>query len=324
MAKAATIREPNLPWLDSREDRFFRALTIVMVILFLVMGIVMSLQTLPELVQKNLVDVSPRLAQLILEKQKVEPPPKPEAPIPEKEKPPEKKKEEPKKEEKKPEPKKEAKKESAREVAEKSGLIALSDELEDLRESFDLDDVSDLPQQTSGSQAADLTTVASTSALLSAGAGKSSGGIQTDTLNRNLKTSELAQRKTTSVESKIDTGNTTLAKVDTKQKKNGSGQGQSAGKRTADEIERVFQKEKGAIYRIYQRALRTNPSLQGKVVVELTISPNGKVTSVNIVSSELDDPELERKLALRIKRFKFSNTNVDEIVVSYPIDFLPS
>ena len=34
MAKAATIREPNLPWLDSREDRFFRALTIVMVILF--------------------------------------------------------------------------------------------------------------------------------------------------------------------------------------------------------------------------------------------------------------------------------------------------
>ena len=79
MAKAATIREPNLPWLDSREDRFFRALTIVMVILFLVMGIVMSLQTLPELVQKNLVDVSPRLAQLILEKQKVEPPPKPEA-----------------------------------------------------------------------------------------------------------------------------------------------------------------------------------------------------------------------------------------------------
>ena len=75
------MREPNMPWLDSREDRFFRALTIVMVILFLGVGIVMSLQTLPELVQKNLVDVSPRLAQLILEKQKVEPPPKPEAHI---------------------------------------------------------------------------------------------------------------------------------------------------------------------------------------------------------------------------------------------------
>ena len=326
MAKAAPIREPNMPWLESSEDRFFRVLTIIMLVLFLGIGIFMSLQNLPELVQKNLVDVSPRLAQLILEKQKVEPPPKPEAPLPEKEEPLEKKEEVKKEPEKKKEEKKEVKKETAREVAEKSGLIALSDELEDLRESFDLDDVSDLPQQTSGDTAADLTAVASTSALLSAGAGKSSGGIQTDTLNRNLKTSELAQRKTTSVESTIDTSNQTLAKVDTQQKQtSGSGgSGNAAGKRTADEIERVFQKEKGAIFSIYNRALRKDPSLQGRVVVELTIAPNGSVTSVNVVSSELGDPAVERKLALRIKRFKFRNANVAEIVVTYPIDFLPS
>jgi hypothetical protein len=64
---------------------------IVMLVLFLGAGVVLNLVKLPEIEQKNLVDVSPRLAKLILEKQKVKPPPK-------KEKPKEKKKEEPKKE----------------------------------------------------------------------------------------------------------------------------------------------------------------------------------------------------------------------------------
>jgi protein TonB len=320
MAKRATIPEPNMPWLDDREDRFFRAMSIVMLLLFIGMGIWLNTRNLPEVVQQKLVDVSPRLAKLILEKQKVKPPPKPEAPLPEKEKQPDKKKAEPKK----PEKKKEVKKESAREVAEKSGLIALSDELDDLRELIDLDDVSSLTQQTTGDQEVKLATVASTSALLSAGAAQSSGGIQTDTLNRDLKTSELAQRQTTNVQSKIDTGGDKLAKIETTQKQQNKAQGGPASKRTPDEIERVFQKNKGAIFTIYNRALRKNPSLAGQVVVELTIAPSGAVTKVDIVSSELGDKALERKLALRIKRFKFRKADVAEIVVTYPIDFLPS
>ncbi len=321
MAKRPTIREPNMPWLDDSGDRLFRRMSIVMLLLFLGMGVAMNLVNLPEIVQKSLIDVSPRLAKLILEKQQVKPPPKPEAPPPEKEKQPEKKKAEPKK----PEKKKEVKKESARDVAKKSGLIALSDELEDLRDSFDLDDVSSLTQQTTGSQETKLAAVASTSALLSAGAAQSSGGIQTDTLNRDLKTSELAQRKTTSVQSKIGTGgDNKLAKIETTQQQQNKSQGGSGARRTAEEIERIFQKNKGPIFNIYNRALRKNPSLAGKVVVELTIAPNGTVTKVDIVSSELGDPALERKLALRIKRFKFRQADVAEIVVTYPIEFLPS
>jgi periplasmic protein TonB len=323
MAKRATTTEPNLPWLDSREDRTFRWLSGVMLLLFIVAGLILNSIQLPEIEKKNLVDVSPRLAKLILEKQKVKPEPKPEAPLPEKEKQPEKKKAEPKPEKKK-EKKKEVKKESAREVAEKSGLIALADELEDLRESFDLDDVSNLNQQTTGNQETELASVASTSSLLSASAGQSSGGIQTDTLNRDLKTSELAQRQTTSVESSIGDANGQLASADSRQKQQNGAQGGKSSKRTAEEFERVFQKNKGAIFSIYQRAVRQNPALAGKVVVKLTIAPNGKVTAVDIVSSELGDEALERKLALRIKRFKFSQADVAEIIVTYPIDFLPS
>jgi TonB family protein len=197
-------------------------------------------------------------------------------------------------------------------------LIALSDELEDLREAFDLDDTLGLPQQTDGSQEVKI---AASGDLLTSGAQQSSGGIQTDTLNRNLKTSELAQRQTTSVESKIEPAGEKLAKAESTQQKS---QGQASGKRSADEIERVFQKNKGGIFSIYNRALRKNPSLEGQVVVELTIAPSGEVTRVKILSSELGDEALERKLVLKIKRFKFSNARVAEITVTYPIEFLPS
>ncbi len=315
MARAVAIPEPNLPWVDHQEDRSFRRIMIVTLLLFLGAGVVLNSIKLPEVVQKNLVDVSPRLAKLILEKQKIKPPPpKKEKPKEAKKKEPEKKKEKPK--EKKKEKKKEVNKPDAREVAKKSGLIALSDELEDLRESFALDDVLKLPQQTSGKQEVK---VATASDLLTSNAQKTSGGIKTDTLNRTIKTNELTQRQTTRVESKIESDGKKLAKASTSKSQQGTG-----AKRSEDEIERVFQQNKGGIFNIYNRALRKNPSLAGQVVVELTIAPGGQVTAVKILSSELGDEALERKLMLKIKKFKFSNSSVAEITVTYPIDFLPS
>jgi TonB family protein len=317
MASAAAISEPNLPWVDHGEDRGFRWLMVILLVLFLGGGVVTNLIELPEVVQKNLVDVSPRLAKLILEKKKVEPPPpKKEQPKQEKKKEPEKKKEEPKKPEPKKPEKKQVKKESAREVAKKSGLIAMSDELADLREAFQLDEVAALPQQTAGKEAVKIATA---SDLLSSSAKKSSGGIKTDTLNRDIGTSELTQRKTTQVESKIESDEQ-IAKASSA-KKQASGKSNT---RSADQIERVFQQNKSSIFNLYQRALRKNPMLAGQVVVELTIAPDGRVTAVEILSSELGDEDLERKLALRIKRFEFPGGNVAEIKVTYPIDFLPS
>ena len=318
MASAATAMEPNLPWADQREDRLFRLIAIVLLLLFLATGAALNLVTLPEVVQKNLVDVSPRLAKLILEKQKVKPPPKKELVKKEVEKKEVEKKEEPKKKEK---PKK---KESAREVAKKSGLIALSDELEDLREAFDLDASLGLPQQNDGSQEVKI---AASGDLLTSGAQQSSGGIQTDTLNRNLATSELAQRQTTDVESNIQPAGEKLAKASSTQKTQSQSQQAAGGKRSADEIERVFQKNKGGIFNIYNRALRKNPALSGQVVVELTIAPSGEVTRVRILSSELGDEALERKLVrtgLDVFPVVAPERQVAEITVTYPIEFLPS
>jgi TonB family protein len=94
--------------------------------------------------------------------------------------------------------------------------------------------------------------------------------------------------------------------------------------RTREEIELVFDRNKSAIYALYSRALRANPALQGKVVLEVTIAPSGEVTDCRIVSSELGDPELERKLVARVKMFRFEDRDVATMTTTKPIEFFPA
>jgi periplasmic protein TonB len=307
--------ELSLPWVEGKEDRLFRRMALALVILSLILGFIINSVILPEPKQRKLADVSPRLAQLIQEKKKLPPPPPPK---PEKKE--EKKAKEKKKEPEKPKPKQKPKPEpkpdsraAAKKRAQQSGLIALSDELSDLRESFDFSDIADLPQQKTGNQAE---TIVSTSDVLTAKATQGSGGIASNTLNRQIKGSELAQRQTTSkVESKI-ASKTQLAKA--------SSSKQRGARRSEEEIALVFQKHKGEINNIYNRELRKDPTLQGRVVFELTIAPNGTVTKCVIISSELGNDKLEKRLISKIRKFKFANKKVPVTVAPYSFDFVPS
>ncbi len=320
MKKDNYLNEPELPWVEGREDRLFKRLVIIFVLLFLALGVIINQLSVPEIEQKKLVDVAPRLAKLILEKKKTPPPPPLKKVIkkPEPKKPKDKPKPKPKPKAKKPPVKKPPapapdKRAAAKKQAQQAGLIALSDELADLRDSFDFSDIAEQPQIKTGKQAE---TTVSTSKLLTAKATQGSGGIKTPTLPGKIKNSELAQRKTTSVSSRIESKQNIQARASSKTGRN--------AKRSQEEIERVFQKNKGAIFSIYNRELRKDPSLQGKVVIELTIAPNGSVTRAVIVSSELNHKKLERRLLSKIKKFRFASKQVPAITVTYPIDFLPS
>ena len=100
--------------------------------------------------------------------------------------------------------------------------------------------------------------------------------------------------------------------------------GGAAPSRSREEIELVFDKNKGSIFALYNRALRRNPALQGKLVLQLTIAPSGAVTAVEILSSELDDEEMQRKLVQRIKMFQFEEKDVATVTTTKPIDFFPA
>jgi len=100
--------------------------------------------------------------------------------------------------------------------------------------------------------------------------------------------------------------------------------GSGKASRAIEDVRLVFERNKGSIYAIYNRALRDEPGLQGKVVLKLTIAPSGGITDLRIVSSELKLPDVEQKLLARIRTFDFGAKDVNEMVVNYPLDFLPS
>jgi protein TonB len=94
--------------------------------------------------------------------------------------------------------------------------------------------------------------------------------------------------------------------------------------RSREEIELVFDRNKGGIYSLYARATREHPELQGKLVLEFTISPSGEVTMCRVVSSELHNPELESRIVERVKAYRFEAKDVDTITTTKPIEFFPS
>jgi len=100
----------------------------------------------------------------------------------------------------------------------------------------------------------------------------------------------------------------------------------SSGKasRSLEEVRLVLERAKGSLYAIYNRALREDASLQGKVVVRFVIAPDGSITSCSLVSSELKNPELEQKLLARFRSLQFAAEDVAPLETTYPIDFLPS
>ncbi|RDH83124.1 MAG: energy transducer TonB [endosymbiont of Galathealinum brachiosum] len=313
MSRINTWDEPFLPWVQSANDRRFLKILLASVVFFTLFGIAVPFLPTSEPVKKDLKTVSPRLAKLIMEQRKLPPPiPKPVKP---KAKPKPKVKEKPKTKKplKKPVKKKLNKKQKvARKTAATSGLMSMASELNDLRDTFDLSDIEDQSLSKAGKT---KTKDFSSPAVISSTAMKSSGGIKNSQLSRSTGGGKLSSRQTAKVSSNIATGS---AKKTVKRNKSGK------VIRPQYEIEQVFQKNKSAIYTIYNRALRKDPTLQGKVVIELTIASNGTVIKARILSSDLNNKKLERKLIARVKLFRFKPSNAAKVTVKYPIDFLPS
>jgi hypothetical protein len=95
--------------------------------------------------------------------------------------------------------------------------------------------------------------------------------------------------------------------------------------RTDEEIQIVFDRYKSAFYRDYNRALRSNPTLQGKMVLRLTIEPDGAVSMCQLQSTDMDAPDLVVQVVNRVKTINFgAKDGVQAVTIVYPIDFLPA
>lgn len=326
---------PNLelPWSSSvGDDQRFNKILLISCVVLLVLSIAVTVINVPEQPRAEREKLPPQLARVVLEKQQL-PPPKPiEPPKPEEKKP------EPKPEPVKPEPKpvaeipprpkpvtppKEPVKtppspsalEKAREQAANSGVMQFKDDLAEMREMM----------QTSAVETATTTVTNSPGeaaqidrAMITSGAKTASGGINTAAMSRDTGGVALSGRETTKVKSGLAE---TSKKVAAATPGNSDGAGGAA--RSEEEIRKIMEQHKGAIYSIYNRALRQNPALQGKMVVKIVIDPNGRIVEASMVSSELGDPALESRIVQRIKLITFPASNVARTTLNQTFDFLP-
>jgi protein TonB len=304
-----TYRTYQLPWEMSKEqDDQFRKLLKQFGLAVLAFCLVMPWLPVPEADRTQVEELPPRFARLLLEKQVPPPPPvieqkvEPVVKQPEKVVP---------VAQAKPDPLPQKSRVKARENAAKAGLLPFAEQLADLRDSAAVSNALGTQGLSQGAgQAARVER-----SLITANAGKGSGGINTDSMSRNTGGGGLEGRSTTRVSSPV----AGMAEAGPQVVKGGG-----APSRSREEIELVFDKNKGSIFALYNRALRRDPSLQGKLVLQLTISPSGEVTAVEILSSELGDEEMERKLVQRVKMFQFEEKDVATVTTTKPIDFFPA
>src|SRR6185436_744002 len=160
-------------------------------------------------------------------------------------------------------------------------------------------------------------------ALITSNAQGSSGGINTAAFSRNLGGDGGGGGALDGVE--VGRVADTISGDGNGSRPNGAraGEGGLAG-RTDEEIQIVFDRYRAALYRLYNRELRNDPTLRGQMVLTLTIEPDGSVSMCRLVSSDMNAPALADQVVERVKTFAFGAKDVAAVTIVYPIDFLPA
>lgn len=288
-----------MPWTKRKEDeKQFRKILSLVLLISIVLGILIPLYKLPIPDLTQPVKIPERLAKLV-KKEVPKPKPRPEQKKPE--------------EKKKPEKVTKEEKKQIREHVKSKGVLAFKNNFADL-----LDDAS---LKKLGANA-NLSNAGSTAKrtqrnILTSQATDTSGGISNSALSHNV--AGTGQQISAVAFSRV-TSDIGTAVADDRPLSDGPGPS-----RTDEEIQIVFDRYKAALYRIYNRELRVNPTLQGKVMLRLTIEPDGHVSQCKIDSAELDSKVLLSKIVARVKRFNFgAKKGVPPVTILYPIDFLPA
>lgn len=317
--------ELQLPWASSEEqDKKFRKLLTRLLIVLLLLFLIVPWLPLPEVSREEAEALPPQLAKVILETPEevipVEPEPVVEEVVPEETV--QESVEQPDVVEPEPKPVVEAPKpesadvQAARDKVSSIGVNAAASQLSSLRSSLNLSalQVKNDNVSSGGSEKTERSVLSSDNATATSG-GLTSGDVSTD-----VGAAELAGKSSEAVDGNIDLGGGGATA-------SGDSDGQYAANklsgRDMESIRRVFEAEKGAIYSLYSRALRSDPNLQGKFVFELIIKPDGSVTDVKLVESELGDDRLERRILSRIRLIRFEPADVADTPVNYKFDFLP-
>lgn len=312
-----SLKALNNLFLPSEQDKKFTRILSILFVLYLVIAFTVPFFEPVEVPRKEKEKLPVQLAKIILKEKKL-PPPEKKKVI---EKKPEKKeinKKEKAVVEKKTKPLKplplKKLREKAREKAKKSGLAAMKDELFSMREVVDIKPTA--VKKLNKNQQVEARVKRK---LLAAQASKQSQTLGAASTTQTVVSDQLSTRNTQQVrlsEEEISATEDTLVAESLAE--------QQSGTRSEMSLRRTLEAHKARLYALYNRALRKDPLLRGKVLFEIEIQPSGKVSAVKIKSSELNNAKLERRLMLVLKSIEFTQKDVAVTTTIWAIDFIPS
>lgn len=296
------------------EDQFFSKVVLAGLIMLVLLSIAVPLYQVPELSRAQLEQLPPQLARVRLEEREIIPPEPIKLPEPEPEPLPE------------PEPEPEQQvveaspvtQEQARSQAQQAGLLAMQDDLAALRQTFTVNQQAPQLQREGRQNTATPEPELITNPQLAKTAAKAAAPVSADVARADLTRAQ----STTLADAELRG----LAAAAPASGNTGSGNANdpaSQGGRSEASIRQTLEANKSSLYTLYNRALRANPLLKGKVVFELIINPDGSLQQVKIVESELNDERLERQLQLRLQAVNFGAADVSPTRSKWTIAFLP-
>jgi protein TonB len=308
----------------SKQDKLFKQILWLLLLVYVVFAVVVPMLEQVELPREVKEQVPPQLAKIILQEKQLPPPVKPEVKPPEPEPlpklepelaPPEEKvPEKPVEQAVKPQIVQPTTREAAKEKASTSGLAAMKDELFSMREAFDV--------KPAAQRKLDQTTAQEVKVkrdLLAGAANKQTDSLAKSTISKTVAAGSLTGNETQQIR---------LAKEEVLASQGASAekasQASQNGQRSEAALRRTLEANKSRLYSLYNRALRKDPFLKGKVMFEIVIQPNGNVSKVTINSSELNNAKLERQLTLVLRSISFPAEKVAVMTTIWAIDFFPS
>ncbi len=307
--EVVTSPVPIIGWSrGGEEERRFRKSMASALLVALVIAVVLPMIDLPERLLAEVADVPERVVTLMMQER-----PQPPTPVQVRPKEPQKLVEE--KPVEKPEPRvamKPTPEAQPEEAPVPQGILAFRESLA----------VKDTPSVGLGLQArisSDSGAAARPErAMLTTNAPGSSGGIKLASLSRNFGTGGGNQPMQGAALTQASSAITAIGPGD---RPLSGGPGLA---RTDEEIQIVFDRYKSALYRLYNRELRNDPTLQGQMVLRLTIEPDGSVSFCKLHTTDMNAPDLVVQVVDRVKGFDFGAKEVPAITIVYPIDFLPA
>ncbi len=292
----------------SKQDQIFSKVLTILLVAYLIFGIAVPLFERVEIAREVQEKLPAQLAKIILKEKQLPPPEKPKEIVKEEVKPEELTVDKP------IEPPK-TKRAVAKQKAATSGLAAMKDDLFAMRDAFEL-----TPAKKSSLTKGNSNEVKVKRKLLASQANKQSQSLNAANVGKTVQSDALSSKSTQTI--RLAEEEVLASSADDLTTNNGIDA--VSGQRSEVALRRTLEKSKSRLFALYNRALRKDPFLKGKVLFEIEIQPDGTITKVTIKSSQLDNKKLERQLTLVLKSIRFPAEQVTTMITIWAIEFLPS